>query len=81
MSDENKTALATIALLERRLRRILFLLSGKDEAEDAVQHITTQDRDQTVHARLVKVEADLSKLVSKSPAIRDLLNLCAFDSE
>lgn len=78
MSNTDKTALATIALLERRLERILFLLSGKDEAEDALQHVTTQSRDQTVYARLAKVEAGLSKLSSKSPVIRDLLDLCAF---
>lgn len=78
MTGTDKTALATIVLLERRIERILFLLSGRDEAQDALQHVTAQSRDQTVYARLAKIETGLSKLSSKSPVIRDLLDLCAF---
>lgn len=75
-NPEEKTALATIALLEHRLQRIRILLSGNDEAEVSLQDIPSQDKGQTVPARLAKVEYGLGELSNKSPALGGLLKLC-----
>ena len=75
MSDsEQKTALATIDLLERRLQRINFLLSENAETE-SLKDIAAQGKNQTVLARLAEIENGLGKLASKSPALGDLLKL------
>lgn len=75
-SHEEKTALTTIALLEYRLQQIRILLSGNDEAEEFLQDIPSQSKEQTVLARLAKVEKGLSEISNKSPALGGLLNLC-----
>lgn len=73
---EEKTALATIDLLERRLERIRTLLTGNEEADESLQNIAPLGKEQTVLARLAKVENGLSKLSNKSPVLGGLLKLC-----
>ncbi|MCJ1466840.1 hypothetical protein MMC07_005461 [Pseudocyphellaria aurata] len=80
-SQEEKTALTTIALLEHRLQRIRILLGGNEEAEEFLQDISPWSKEQTVLARLAKVENGLSKLSNKSPALGGLLNLYAAHSD
>lgn len=75
-NPEEKTALATITLLEHRLQRIRILLGGNNEADGSLQDIPSLTKEQTVLARLAKVEHGLSKLATKSPALGGLLKLC-----
>lgn len=75
-NPEEKTALATIALLEHRLQRIRILLSGSAEAEVSLRDIPSLGKEQTVLARLAKVEYGLTELSNKSPALGGLLKLC-----
>lgn len=75
-NPEEKTALATIALLEHRLQRIRILLSGTAEAEVSLGDIPSLGKEQSVLARLAKVEYGLNELSNKSPALGGLLKLC-----
>lgn len=74
-------ALKTVELLERRLQRVQFLLTGVDEAEDALQQAATEGKDFTVYARLVAIETGLQKVSSDSRVIHDLLDLCGYRSD
>ncbi|MCJ1429528.1 hypothetical protein MMC29_007443 [Sticta canariensis] len=80
-NPEEKTALATIALLEHRLQRIRILLGGNAEAELSLRDIPSLGKEQTVLARLAKVEYGLSELSNKSPALGGLLKLYAAHSD
>lgn len=75
-NPEEKTALATIDLLERRLQRIRILLNGNGEAEESIQDSPSLGKEQTVLARLAKVENGLSKLSIQSPALGGILKIC-----
>jgi len=79
MSDTaNKTALETLDALEDRIRRVGWYLSGSDNAEEALQQVAANGRDQTAQARLEKLENDLAKLSARSTVVRDLLQLREF---
>ena len=69
-----KTAQATLESLEARLRKVQWYLSGSDgdKVEDTLRGLTADD---TVQARLVRLEKDLVKLSSRSTVVRDLLKL------
>jgi hypothetical protein len=70
------TALRTIELLEHRLEKVRFLLSGDDRREDDVHRIETQGKNHTVLARLSLIENQLNQLAERSPVVRRLLQLC-----
>ena len=72
----NKTALETVELLEFRLRRIEFLLTGSDEGQEQLQKVAAQGRNHGLSARLASLENNLARLSSKSAVVRDLLTLC-----
>ncbi len=77
MSDgSTKIALETLDALESRLQRVSWYLSGDNEVGDALQNVKAERRDQTVQARLARLENNLGKLSSKSHEVRELLNLC-----
>lgn len=80
-NPEEKTALATIDLLERRLERIRTLLTGNEDADESLQNIAPLGKERTVLARLAKVEDGLSKLSNKSPVLGGLLKLYAAHSD
>ena len=69
-----KTAHATLDSLEARLRKVQWYLSGNDgdKVEDTLRGVRADD---TVQARLVRLEKDLGKLSSRSAVVRDLLKL------
>ena len=69
-----KTAQATLDSLEARLRKVQWYLSGSDgdKVEDTLRGVRADD---TVQARLVRLEKDLGKLSSRSAVVRDLLKL------
>ena len=73
---EYKTASETIDLLQYRLQRIEYYLTGSDDGEDQLQKLAAQGREHGVLAQLAKVEHNLARLSSKSPLVHQLLSLC-----
>lgn len=69
-------ALRTIELLEHRLERVRFLLSGDDRIEDDLNHVQEHGKNHTILARLATIQSSLSQLSEKSPVVRRLLHLC-----
>ncbi|MCJ1298457.1 hypothetical protein MMC08_001247 [Hypocenomyce scalaris] len=76
-AQPDKTATATIELLEHRLRRIEYILSGDEEASNVLQQAAAQGKECNINARISKLEDALSNLSSKSRVIQDLLRLYA----
>ena len=70
-STFDKTATETIDLLEARLRRIEYAVSG--QTGEAVG--STQNSTAPVAKRLADLEQSLHQLASKSRVIQDLLTL------
>ena len=75
-AQPDKTAIATIELLEHRLRRIEYILSGDEEAPNVLQQAAAQGKECSINVRISKLEDALSNLSSKSRVIQDLLRLC-----
>lgn len=67
----DKTATETIDLLEARLRRIEFVLSGKDGSSTTTSDVNTTSAVQ----RLADLEHSLHQLASKSRVAQDILTL------
>ena len=76
LSAEHKTAWETIDLLQYRLQRLEFYLTGSDNGQEQLQKADNQGRGQGVLARLAKAENDLAQLASKSRLVHELLTLC-----
>ena len=77
MSDDStKLALETLDALESRLQRVVWYLSGEDEVGDLLHKVKAEGRDQTVQARLARLENNLGRLSSKSHEVYQLLSLC-----
>lgn len=72
-----KTALATLDSLQARLQKVQWYLSGNDEVVDdtTLQGVRAEGHDCTVQHRLARLENGLGKLSSRSPVVRDLLQL------
>ena len=73
--DSEHTARATVDLLEQRLRRIEYFLTGHDPAHESLQDAASKGNDCTVLTRLSKIESNLVKLASDLPVVNDLLRL------
>lgn len=71
----DRTATATIELLQYRLRRIEYALSGDDEPRSVLQHAAAQGKGYTTQARLMRLENALSKLSTDSTIVKELLRL------
>lgn len=75
-TESDAVAGATIELLEARLRRLTYLLTG---ATDWAGVPTTPEKpttlDETVTRRLARLESELEKLSRAVPAARDILQL------
>ena len=74
--DTERTARETVDLLEQRLRRIEYFLTGHDPAQEPLQEAAADRKDRTVLTHLSQVGQNLTKLASKSPTVNDLLKLC-----
>ena len=74
--DSTKIALETLDALETRLQRVVWYLSGENEVADLLYKVKAEGRDQTVQARLARLENSLGKLSSTSHEVYQLLNLC-----
>ena len=75
MDADDRTAFETINLLQHRLRRIEFLLTGYDDGQEQSERLTIHTREDTLATRLARVENNLARLASRSPAVSDLLTL------
>ena len=77
MSDTaaTKIVIETIDLLEFRLRRLEFYLSGHD-SQDILLQAASQGKDGTINTRLERIHVALETLSSKSRVVNDVLNLC-----
>ena len=77
MADgSTKIALDTLDALESRLQRVVWYLSGENEVGDLLYKVKAEGRDQTVQARLARLENNLGKLSSRSHEVYQLLSLC-----
>ena len=75
-NGSTKIALETLDALESRLQRVGWYLSGDNEVGEVLQNVKAEGRDQTVQARLARLENNLGKLSSRSHEVRELLDLC-----
>ena len=75
-NGSTKIALETLDALESRLQRVGWYLSGDNEVGEVLQNVEAKGREQTVQARLARLENNLGKLSSRSHEVRELLNLC-----
>lgn len=74
--ESDTVAGATIELLEARLRRLSFLLTGSSDwigVPSTPSKPTTHD--ETVSRRLARLEKELEKLSKSVPAVRDIIQL------
>ena len=74
----NTTAAATIELLESRLRRIEFLLTGDTNWAGEPLRLSPPPpvAKESVTARLAALEYDLKRLAAQAPVVQDVLELC-----
>ena len=72
---DSQSTLETIELLQYRLQRIEYLLTGSDDGQDGLHNLAAQGKDHGVLARLAKVENELGRLASKSSFVNDILHL------
>lgn len=72
---DSQSTLETIDLLQYRLQRLEYLLTGSDDGQDELRNIAAQGKDHGVLARLAKVESELARLASKSSFVNDILQL------
>lgn len=81
-SQDNTTSTAadTIELLESRLRRLEYFLTGETNwsGEPTGLSAAPTSTDECVSARLVGLEYELKRLGNKVPAVNDVLKLCEF---
>ncbi|CAL8577258.1 hypothetical protein XPA_003095 [Xanthoria parietina] len=68
-------AIDSIENLEARLRRLEYYLSGRDDAQPALEAAVSKGRDETVIARLSRLEHTLHKLSERSPVVQGLLQI------
>ena len=72
----NRTAFETVNLLQHRLRRIEFLLTGYDDGQEQLERLAIQGRDDTLTLRLARAENNMARLASNSSVVHNLLALC-----
>ena len=73
---ENKCTLETIDLLQYRLQRIEYYLTGSDDGHQQLQNAAAKGRDHGIQARITQAENHLARIASQSPLAHDLLSLC-----
>lgn len=73
---QDETALETIELLESRLQRVQFLLTGRAFADADVLGIAGAEDEDCIPARLERLEKALMDISATSRVAHDALNLC-----
>lgn len=76
VQSQDETALETIELLESRLQRVQFLLTGRAFTDADVLGITGAGEDECIPARLKRLEKALTDLAATSRVAHDALSLC-----
>ncbi|KAL4806178.1 hypothetical protein BDV18DRAFT_138932 [Aspergillus unguis] len=73
------TTLSTLSLLESRLHRLTYLLTG-DTTWTGVPNPPPKPatHDETVSRRLLKLEQSLQRLADEVPVVGDVVGLCMF---
>ena len=74
--NQDETALETLELLDSRLQRVQFLLTGRTLADTDVPAVANAGNDKCVPARLKKLEKALLDLTATSQVAHDALDLC-----
>ena len=75
--ESDAVAGATIELLEARLRRLSFLLTGDTQwTGEPLLPAKPENLDDSVSRRLVQLEKDLDKLSRHIPVIQEVIQLC-----
>lgn len=75
--ESDAVAGATIELLEARLRRLSFLLTGDTQwTGEPSLPAKPENLDDSVSRRLLQLEKDLEKLSRHIPVIQDVIQLC-----
>ena len=64
-----------LSSLSHRLQRLEYYLSGVTPTSEAKPQAQPTSPDQTIRARLVRLEHDLASLTSRSAPVRELLSL------
>lgn len=76
-TETDAVASATIELLEGRLHRLEYLLTGETQWTGQPSAAPkTESLDDTVARRLTNLESALNSLSKSNPAVRDVLHLC-----
>lgn len=77
MTDStDDVALETIELLEARLRRIQYIVTGNGDSEELVAHTPNGGlTEQTVGVRLTQLEHDFHRLCQRSKTVQEILRL------
>lgn len=73
---QDETAFETIELLESRLQRVQFLLTGQTFADANVLGKAGAANESCIPARLKRLEKALGDLSATSRVAHDALNLC-----
>lgn len=75
-TESNAIASATVELLEERLRRLTYLLTGYTNwAGEPTTPAKPEHLEDTISRRLVRLEKELEKLSKKVPAVREVIQL------
>ena len=69
-------AMETIDLLETRLQRIEFYVTGAPSPQDLTQDPSTRKNQKPVHLRLQRIEDQLQRIAFSSQVVREVLELC-----
>jgi hypothetical protein len=75
-SGGEKTAAETIALLEIRLQRLEFYVTGSVDVEHSNPPPSGEKKQEDIYQRLQRIEVFLQKLAIQSKAARDALKIC-----
>lgn len=79
--ESDAVAGATIELLEARLRRIAYLLTGATEwTGSPITPEKPASHDETISRRLARLGRELEKLSRNVPAVRDVIQLRMYQS-
>ena len=82
MTESDVAAATTVELLEDRLRRLCYLVTGETNWAGIPTQLPTRPEtvDDTVLRRLARLESDLEKLSRNVPCVREVIQLCMWPS-
>ena len=72
----DKIAIETIGLLESRLQRLAFYITGASEQDSLDEKHFADAKAESIQARLQQAEDRLQRLASTSQVVEEILSLC-----